>query len=243
MDFNSSTAESTIVTTPGVINAVTPGIPTLTDIFDVRAYASYYFEVIPTVIGIPSNFNSLVVDFLWYADAAGTQLVFQDSAEFWAQSPAPFVFTNADSFKQDCHHGPFFRIRMNTGFGAESIAANWTLVQSTRLIPVPYTRQGGGIDGTLLDIEFQVIGGGGVIDTPCWYGHGRALLQISSSVAMSIQLWWGGVQRETFVTVGGAAPVRFELVLPKRAVYAHSINITGGAGTYTMHLTSQYDKS
>lgn len=205
-------------------------------VFDVRTYQSWLFDWVPNVLGAGGTNPYIRATFQWWADAAGTILVFQED---WI---LPATATNWPTISgHGLMHGPYMSISF-TSYDSVADTIAFNLIGSTRNAPSASTLRsngaaasgGFGTDDVLGFLANNSLAAGlSTTEQPINYYNGRVLLKLrasGTSIAANTLLFhlktqpitdFGSVDNSAlgFPTVanGTSSPdALYEFLLPKR---------------------------
>jgi hypothetical protein len=214
--------------------------------FDMRQFASYYFNINAQVSGVPTGYNPIEITPRFGADSnipfnlqSPTSLVFPDTYEYYAAASAPFIFGGGPLTINDVVHGPWLNLQILNN-GPDTVNYTYLLMGTTRLLPGPYARQEGpspgvsGMDGILL-FQGGNIPGAGVFTFPALFGYGETYVKFSTG-ANGLNFSWnfGSSGLFDFRGVAANSAIREFYNFPKRAAL---VSVAGPVGTaYGMNI-------
>lgn len=104
-----------------------------TGVFDMRPYqtASIMFSALSNVIP-KTQFGHVDVQVLWYANAAGTQIIYQDRYPFFPQGAGGAFATDLGRVMLRCPvMGPYMTLQFSNN-GADQVAFAWRILGNTK---------------------------------------------------------------------------------------------------------------
>lgn len=229
------------------------GTGTSGPVVDVRAWASFYLTVTGTRSGAATAYNPIAVRLVWFADAAGTQVIYSDTYEILAfRSAAPFATLGGRLVGQDTIHGPWMQIFINN-IGPDQCAASYQLVGTTRPFPGPYYKE------TQQDLppdiynpdQFVVTPAGGTVvglpvgtnvTFPGLLRYGRAKWRVSCSQPFTAVFTAGSAGDFDSTTAAAPAINTGEFILPKRSLLVTVYNNGAGVMDILLNVITESQK-
>lgn len=174
------------------VTAQSTSLATLTSIqtaiLDVRAYSSFVLRVNAQMVPVPVAWGHIYISVEWFADAAGTLIVHQDTYRTIPSSNAGTAFDNAafDLSVGDAIRGPYVQVTEYNA-GPQTVAAEIVFLGTSRQLGRRYLRQNqqdaSGVfretSGPLLSTG-TVLGAGVAVTLPIRCTNGAALLTLDT---------------------------------------------------------------
>lgn len=254
MDWGSSGIEDTAQIDGQTATLLSGGELKSATVIDVREWVSYYLTVNGTRNGVATNYNAVAVRIIWFADSAGTNVIYADTYEFWAlRSVGVFSTIGGKLIGQDALHGPFMQIIVNN-LGPDTVDVSYVLSGTTRSIPGPYFREISQDlppnvyvpDNFIVDpaTGSAIVAPGADFNLPGLMRYGRAKWRVSTNQNFGIFFQAGSLTTADIEALGPLAAGIYngEIIVPKRSLLITIHNNAGVNMTTLFNMISENEK-
>lgn len=201
-------------------------------VYDMRNYQSCSIMVSASDTGAATSFGSVTFTVSWWANAAGSQIVYKEKYEFFPENnTAGFASAFGRVMIHDAVHGPYMTIVVHNG-GADQILFAWRILGNTRTIGKRYLINCSVSDGATSEDASGVIpeivanlAAGATVDQVIPISPGPAFMRVFTQGAAGTFTAFSprGAKVLEFIQAAGVAIYPL-VALPRSALRLHVVN-------------------